>query len=309
MRGDVVARAMRLIADGIVDREGVTGLAARVGYTTRQLERLLQAEVGAGPAGAGPRAARADRAGADRDHRPAVRRRRVRRRLLQHPAVQRHRARGVRLTPTALRQRAHASRSAAATPAPGALSLRLPVRTPFAYEGLFGHLAATAVPGVEEVRDGAYRRTLRLPHGNGIVSLDTAARPRRLPARARRLPRPVRRRSPAAGGCSTSTPTPRPSSTCSAPTPTGAVVAKAPGQRIPRTVDERGVRRARGARPAGVDHGRPHPRRRASSRAYGQPVTDADGGLTHVFPASSSSPTSIRPTSAFPKSRHARSPP
>src|SRR5438128_8579995 len=49
VRGDVVARAMRLIADGTVDREGVTGLAARVGYTTRQLERLLQAEVGANP--------------------------------------------------------------------------------------------------------------------------------------------------------------------------------------------------------------------------------------------------------------------
>ncbi len=48
-RGDVVARAMRLIADGEVDRIGVTGLAARVGYTARQLERLLQAEVGAGP--------------------------------------------------------------------------------------------------------------------------------------------------------------------------------------------------------------------------------------------------------------------
>ena len=41
--------AMRLIADGTVDREGVTGLVARLGYSTRQLERLLLAEVGAGP--------------------------------------------------------------------------------------------------------------------------------------------------------------------------------------------------------------------------------------------------------------------
>ena len=49
IRGDLVARAMRLIADGVVDREGVTGLAVRLGYTTRQLERLLQAETGAGP--------------------------------------------------------------------------------------------------------------------------------------------------------------------------------------------------------------------------------------------------------------------
>jgi AlkA N-terminal domain len=56
-------------------------------------------------------------------------------------------------------------------PAAGTLSLRLPLRTPFAYEGVFGHLAATAVPGCEEVRNGAYRRTLRLPSGSGIVSL------------------------------------------------------------------------------------------------------------------------------------------
>src|SRR6202020_1496637 len=49
VRGDVVARAMRLIADGTVDRDGVGGLAGHLGYTARQLERLLQAEVGAGP--------------------------------------------------------------------------------------------------------------------------------------------------------------------------------------------------------------------------------------------------------------------
>src|SRR6202030_4049416 len=48
-RADVVARAMRLITDGVVDRSGVSGLAARVGYSVRQLERLLVAEVGAGP--------------------------------------------------------------------------------------------------------------------------------------------------------------------------------------------------------------------------------------------------------------------
>ena len=87
---------MRLIADGTVDRDGVGGLAARLGYTTRQLDRLLLAEVGAGPL-ALARAQRAQTARMlDRDHRPAVRRRRVRRRLLQHPPVQRHRAPGVR---------------------------------------------------------------------------------------------------------------------------------------------------------------------------------------------------------------------
>src|ERR1700733_6432533 len=48
-RGDVAARAMRLIADGVIDRDGVPALAAELGYSARQLERVLRAEVGAGP--------------------------------------------------------------------------------------------------------------------------------------------------------------------------------------------------------------------------------------------------------------------
>src|SRR5690606_37820381 len=48
-RADVTARAMRLIADRVVDREGVPGLARRLGYTERHLHRMLTAEVGAGP--------------------------------------------------------------------------------------------------------------------------------------------------------------------------------------------------------------------------------------------------------------------
>src|SRR5947209_18995798 len=58
VRADVVARAMRLIADGVVDREGVPGLASRLGYSTRQIQRQLLAELGAGP----PALARAQRA-------------------------------------------------------------------------------------------------------------------------------------------------------------------------------------------------------------------------------------------------------
>ena len=48
-RADLVARAMRLIADGVIDRDGVPGLAARLGYSVRQVERQLLAELGAGP--------------------------------------------------------------------------------------------------------------------------------------------------------------------------------------------------------------------------------------------------------------------
>lgn len=173
VRSDVVARAMRLIADGTVDRDGVSGLAAQLGYTIRQLERLLQAVVGAGPLAL----ARAQR----------MQTARVLIETTNLPFGDVAFAAGfssirqfndtVRLacdgTPTALRARA-AARFESATASAGTVSLRLPVRAPFAFEGVFGHLAATAVPGCEEVRDGAYRRTLRLPWGNGIVSLTPA---------------------------------------------------------------------------------------------------------------------------------------
>jgi AraC family transcriptional regulator, regulatory protein of adaptative response / DNA-3-methyladenine glycosylase II len=49
IRADVVGRAMRLIADGAVDRDGVEGLADQLGYEQRQVRRLVTAELGAGP--------------------------------------------------------------------------------------------------------------------------------------------------------------------------------------------------------------------------------------------------------------------
>src|SRR5215217_2191586 len=48
-RADLAARAMRLIGDGVVERDGVPGLAARLGYSGRHLGRVLSAELGAGP--------------------------------------------------------------------------------------------------------------------------------------------------------------------------------------------------------------------------------------------------------------------
>src|ERR1700733_3861656 len=48
-RADLVGRAMRLIADGVVDRDGVGGLAYQLNYSRRQIERALSAELGAGP--------------------------------------------------------------------------------------------------------------------------------------------------------------------------------------------------------------------------------------------------------------------
>jgi len=167
-RADEVARAMRLIADGVVDREGVDGLAARLGYSVRQVERQLRAELGAGPLAL----ARAERAQTAR----------VLIETSTLPMTQIALAAGFAsirafnetvqevfvLSPTELRGRAARGHPPVA---PGVLSLRLPFRAPLCPDNLFGHLAATGVPGVEEWRDGAYRRTLRLPHGHGIVSL------------------------------------------------------------------------------------------------------------------------------------------
>src|SRR4051812_49632394 len=47
-RADLVARAMRLIADGVVDREGVPGLAARLGYSRPSVQRALPPRGGGG---------------------------------------------------------------------------------------------------------------------------------------------------------------------------------------------------------------------------------------------------------------------
>ncbi len=49
VRSDVAARAMRLISDGVMDRGGVSELSARLGYSSRQLNRIMTAELGAGP--------------------------------------------------------------------------------------------------------------------------------------------------------------------------------------------------------------------------------------------------------------------
>jgi AraC family transcriptional regulator of adaptative response / DNA-3-methyladenine glycosylase II len=166
-RADLVARAMRLIADGIVDRDGVAGLARRLSYSDRHLNRLLLAEVGAGPLAL----ARAQRA-----HTARV--------LIEttdlsfaHVAFASGFA-SVRQfndtiravfasTPTHLRH--HTKQRGDAS---GGVALRLSFRRPLHGAGLFGFLGARTVPGVEEYLNHTYRRTLRLPHGGGVVRLE-----------------------------------------------------------------------------------------------------------------------------------------
>jgi AraC family transcriptional regulator, regulatory protein of adaptative response / DNA-3-methyladenine glycosylase II len=189
VRADVVARAMRLIADGTVDREGVPSLAARLGYSERQIHRLLVAEVGTG-ALALARAQRAQTA----------------RLLLETTDLP---VTGVAftagfasvrqfndtfrevfaMTPTELRRRlpgrsrrrgstdrrrpSDATTDTVAPVPTGATTvvLRLAHRQPFDAAGVLAFLGARSVPGVEAYVDGSFRRSLRLDHGSGVVSL------------------------------------------------------------------------------------------------------------------------------------------
>lgn len=182
LRSDVAGRAMRLISDGVVEREGVTGLARRVGYTSRHLNRLLTEELGAGPL-ALSRAHRAQTArhllvatelpigdvafasgfGSIRQFNDTI-------------------AEVYDRTPSQLRATRRSadlsdSREAMAHPEsdksadgaglPVSIRLALPVRLPFDAAGVFAWLAARAVAGVEAAGPDSYARTLLLPGGPG----------------------------------------------------------------------------------------------------------------------------------------------
>ncbi|NUK73279.1 DNA-3-methyladenine glycosylase 2 family protein [Streptomyces lunaelactis] len=300
-RADAVARAMRLIQDGVVDREGVPGLAARLGYSTRQIERQLLAELGAGPL-ALARAQRAQTA-----------------RLLiettQLPMAEAAFAAGfssirtfndtVRevfaLAPSELRTRATRSRSAPPQ-TPGVIALRLPYRAPLNPSNLFGHLAATGVPGVEEWRDGAYRRTLGLPYGHGIVAL--TPRPGHIACRLSLTdPRDL---TIAISRCRWMLDLDADPEAVDDQLRTDPLLAplvdKALGRRVPRTVDaaEFAVRAVLGQQ-VSTAAARTHAARLVT--AHGRAIDDPEGGLTHLFPSSEELAGLDPETLALPRSR------
>ncbi|MFB6812787.1 AlkA N-terminal domain-containing protein [Streptomyces sp. NPDC056387] len=284
-RADAVARAMRLIQDGVVDREGVPGLAARLGYSTRQVERQLNAELGAGPLAL----ARAQRA-------------QTARLLIETSGLPmgdvafaagfssiRTFNETVRevfaLAPGELRLRAEKA-NRHVPKVPGTISLRLPYRAPLNPDNLFGHLAATAVPGVEEWRSGAYRRTLRLPYGTGVVAL--SPRPDHIGCQLALTD--LRDLTLAISRCRwmldlDADPEAVDEQLRSDPL-LAPLVDKAPGRRVPRTVDaaEFAVRAVLGQQ-VSTAAARTHAARLVT--AYGERVADPDpeGGLTHLFPS------------------------
>ncbi|WP_326600509.1 AlkA N-terminal domain-containing protein [Streptomyces sp. NBC_01803] len=293
VRADAVGRAMRMIADGVVDREGVAGLARRLGYSARQVRRQLTAELGAGPVAL---------ARAQRTHTARL--------LLQTtdlPITEVAFASGfssvrqfndtVRtgydLTPTELRATASArrGRGPAAVPAAG-VPLRLAYRGPYAAREVFDFLQRRAIAGIEEMlgEPGArtYRRSLALPHGTGVAEVTESADargarwldcrllltdPRDLTTavqRTRRLfdldadPYAVAER-------------------LGADPFLGPLVAARPGMRSPGAADpeELAVRAVLGQQ---VTVAAARALAGKLVTAYGKPLPAPDGGLTHVFP-------------------------
>jgi AraC family transcriptional regulator of adaptative response / DNA-3-methyladenine glycosylase II len=166
-RGDIAVRALRLIRDGLVDREGVSGLARRLGYGERQLHRILIAELGASPIALA------------RTHRAQSARMLIDSTDLtlaqvsvaagfgsirQFNATMRE---TYGMNPSQLRKRA---RSAASLPA-NTIRLNLACREPFDGVSLVRFLQRHEVPGLERVHGNSYSRALLLEHGEGIVTL------------------------------------------------------------------------------------------------------------------------------------------
>jgi len=161
--------------------------------------------------------------------------------------------------------------------------LRLAFHPPLHPDNLFGHLAATAVPGVEEWRDGCYRRTLRLAHGGAVVAL--APHPGHIDCRLTLADE--RDRAGAISCCRRildldADPVAIDERLSRDPA-LAPLVAAAPGRRVPGAADaaEFAVRAVLGQQ-VSTAAARTHAARLVA--VHGEPIDDPDGGLTHLFP-------------------------
>jgi AraC family transcriptional regulator, regulatory protein of adaptative response / DNA-3-methyladenine glycosylase II len=183
-RDDLVGRAIRLIDEGTIDRDGVSGLARKLFVSERHLTRVLTEHLGAGPLAL----ARAQRAGTARtliettnlsfgDITFASGFSSIRQfnETLQSVYA---------LSPTDLRASSGTNPpSGPAVPAGRDLaggftmSLRLNARLPFDHESIFNFLGTRSIPGVEQaVSIGvelSYARSLILPGGPALFMIRT----------------------------------------------------------------------------------------------------------------------------------------
>jgi AraC family transcriptional regulator of adaptative response / DNA-3-methyladenine glycosylase II len=286
IRADLVARAMRLIGDGVVDREGVSGLASRLGYTSRHLTRVLSDELGAGPLAV----ARAQRA-------------QTARLLLETtdvPVTEVAFASGFAslrqfndtireifaTTPTAIRQRRR-SRDIAE---PGTVNLRLTYRQPCDVTATLDFLRLRAVPGVEAFDAGfgagfgGFVRALDLPHGTGTVRLSEGP-PGAGYVRASLALRDLRDLTVAVARCRRLLDLDADPVAVDAVLGSGPLaghVAARPGLRVPGTIDgaELAIRAVLGQQ-ISVAGARTLAGRLAAM--YGRPLSAPSGEITHTF--------------------------
>ena len=184
------------------------------------------------------------------------------------------------------------------------MSVELPFLPPLFPDNLFGHLVATAVPGVEEWRDGAFRCAFRLPGGHAVATLrpraDHVAASIRLTGDAD-LDAAVRRCrrlldldvDPAAVHA-----------VLGADPVLVPLLRQAPGRRVPGSADATAfaVRAVLGQQVSTAAA------RTLAGRlvaAHGEPIDDPDGGLTHLFPTPAALVDLDPATLAMPATRRA----
>lgn len=169
VRGDLAARAVRLIADGALDDGGVAALARRLAVSERHLHRVLVTEVGASPQQLG-RTRRAHTARTLIEQTPlaladiafaagfgSIR---------QFNDVMRAEFGQV---PTAFRRPSGDAGDASGAPS---LTLRLTYRSPLEFVPLRRTLAAHAIGGVEVVEGCHHLRVIDAPTGPAVVRID-----------------------------------------------------------------------------------------------------------------------------------------
>src|SRR5258708_6910520 len=164
-----VSRALRLIAEGALDDGNVEALASRLGLGERHLRRLFQRHLGVSPIAVAQtrrllfakklitetsmplgHAALASGFGSIRRFNAAIRR-------------------TYRRPPSELRRAPSDASSGTA------INLALPFSPPYDWTSLLGFLKARAIPGVEAVVAGRYRRTIAIDGAHGPVDVAPAA--------------------------------------------------------------------------------------------------------------------------------------
>lgn len=165
---ELVCRAVQLIINGVLDEANEASVGARLGVSARHLRRMFNQHLGATP-----------------DQFARSRRTHFARRLLDDSDLsiaevafaagfgslrQFNRAmREVfRFTPRELRERRRRGDRLAAD---GGLVLRMPFTPPYDWDATLDFLAERAIPGVESVESGVYRRTITLDGAPGMLEI------------------------------------------------------------------------------------------------------------------------------------------